>query len=164
MDPRAVAPAEILRINTKLFRNCLHGMGQAQAESRPSGESNSALWVAAHMVKARYGLLKWLGAERPNPLPPALLAAKSIDEVHDWPSVADVLAAWADASHALRDRLAAMTAAQLGTPVEARFPLFEQTTFALLTFMVQHDAYHLGQLSVLRKLAGLPGMSYTDPS
>ena len=34
----------------------------------------------------------------------------------------------------------------------------------LLTFMVQHDSYHLGQLSLLRKLAGLPGMSYTDPS
>ncbi len=164
MDPRAVAPAEILRINTKLFRNCLHGMSQAQAEARPSGETNSALWVAAHMVKARYGLLKWLGAERPNPLPAGLMTAKSIDEVNAWPPVADVLAAWTEASHALRDRLAAMTAAQLSTPVEVRFPVFEQTTFALLTFMVQHDTYHLGQLSALRKLAGLPGMSYTDPS
>ena len=163
MDPRAVAPAEILRINTKLFRNCLHGMSQAQAEGRPSGETNSALWVAAHMVKARYGLLKWLGAERPNPLPAALLAARSIDEVRDWPPVADVVAAWTEASHALRDRLAAMTAGQLSTPVDVRFPVFEQTTFALLTFMVQHDSYHLGQLSVLRKLAGLPGMSYTEP-
>ena len=164
MDPRAVAPAEILRSNTKLFRNCLHGMTQQQAEGRAPSEANSALWVAAHMVKARYGLLKWLGAERPNPLPAALMAAKSIDDVHAWPPVADVLAAWADASHALRDRLAAMTAAQLSTPVDVRFPVFEQTTFALLTFMVQHDTYHLGQLSMLRKIAGLPGMSYTDPS
>jgi uncharacterized damage-inducible protein DinB len=163
MDSRAVAPAEILRINTKLFRNCLHGMTQAQAEARPSGQTNSALWVAAHMVKARYGLLKWLGAERQNPLPAALLAARSIDEVREWPSVPDVLAAWTDASHALRDRLAAMTPAQLSAPVEVRFPVFEQTTYALLVFMVQHDSYHLGQLSVLRKLAGLPGMSYTEP-
>ena len=163
MDPRAVAPAEILRINTKLFRNCLHGMTQEQAQARPSGETNSALWVAAHMVKARYGLLKWLGAERRNPLPGTLLTARSIDDVREWPALPDVLAAWTDASHALRDRLAAMTAAQLSTPVEVRFPVFEQTTFALLVFMVQHDSYHLGQLSVLRKLAGLPGMSYTEP-
>ncbi|HEX8725541.1 MAG TPA: DinB family protein [Gemmatimonadaceae bacterium] len=163
MDPRAVAPAEILRINTKLFRNCLHGMTQEHAQARPSGETNSALWVAAHMVKARYGLLKWLGAERRNPLPETLLAARSIDDVREWPALADVLAAWTDASHALRDRLAAMTAAQLSAPVEVRFPVFEQTTFALLVFMVQHDSYHLGQLSVLRKLAGLPGMSYTEP-
>ncbi|MGH7670767.1 MAG: DinB family protein [Gemmatimonadaceae bacterium] len=164
MDPRVVAPAEILRVNTKLFRNCLHGISQQQAEARPTGQTNSALWVAAHMVKARYGLLKWLGAEIPNPLPGALLAAKSIDEVREWPSVDDVRSAWSGASHALRDRLAAMSAVQLSTAVDVRFPVFEQTVFALLTFMVQHDSYHLGQLSLLRKLAGLPGMSYTDPS
>jgi uncharacterized damage-inducible protein DinB len=164
MDPRAVAPAEILRINTKLFRNCLHGMTQEQVERRVSSDTNNPAWVAAHMVKGRYGLLKWLGAERPNPLPAALVAAKSIDDVRAWPAVPDILAAWADASHGLRDRLAAMSAAQLSAAVEVRFPVFEQTVFALLTFMVQHDSYHLGQLSVLRKLAGLPGMSYTDPS
>ena len=30
-----------------------------------------------------------------------------------------------------------------------------------LTFLVQHDSYHLGQLTFLRKLAGLPAMRYT---
>jgi uncharacterized damage-inducible protein DinB len=29
-----------------------------------------------------------------------------------------------------------------------------------LTFLVQHDSYHLGQLSLLRKWAGLPAMRY----
>jgi len=163
MDPRAIAPAETLRINTKLFRNCLHGMSQAQAESRPNDGTNSALWVAAHMVKARYGLLARLGAARANPLPDTLVNAKRIDDVREWPSVTDVLAAWADASHELRDRLAAMTPDELRAPVDVRFPVFEQTVFAVLVFMVQHDSYHLGQLSMLRKVAGLPGMSYTDP-
>jgi uncharacterized damage-inducible protein DinB len=31
----------------------------------------------------------------------------------------------------------------------------------LFGFMVQHDSYHLGQLSLLRKRAGLPAMSYS---
>jgi uncharacterized damage-inducible protein DinB len=161
MDPRVIAPAEILRVNTKLFRNCLAGMTQQQAESRPDGFGNSALWVAAHMAKARYGLLARMGAARANPLPAGLVNAKGILDVSAWPPLADVLAAWTDASHALRDRLAEVTAAELDAAVDVRFPVFEQTVFAVLVFMTQHDSYHLGQLSALRKLAGLPGMSYT---
>lgn len=163
MDPRVIAPAETLRINTKLFRNCLHGMSQAQAESRPADGTNSALWVAAHMVKARYGLLKRFGDERPNPLPADLMSAKRIDDVAAWPPLSDVLAAWTDVSHGLRDRVASLTAAELDAPVEVRYPVFEQTQLGVLIFLVQHDTYHLGQLSMLRKVAGLPGMSYTDP-
>ncbi len=30
----------------------------------------------------------------------------------------------------------------------------------LLTFFVQHDSYHVGQLVLLRKHAGLPAMQY----
>jgi uncharacterized damage-inducible protein DinB len=164
MDPRVIAPAETLRINTKLFRNCLHGMTQTQAEARPADGGNSALWVAAHMVKARYGLLKRLGVERANPLPAELINAKGIDDVTVWPAVADVLAAWTDVSHVLRDRLPQLTAAELDAKVEVRFPVFEQTQFAVLVFMVQHDSYHLGQLSMLRKVLGMSGMSYTDPA
>lgn len=160
MDPRIVAPAEALRLNTKLFRNCLADMTQAQAEARPDGFGNNALWVAAHMVKARYGMLKWLGAERANPLPAELVAARGITDVTAWPALDDVRAAWTDVSRALRDRLAAITSPELDAAVEVRFPVFEQTTFALLAFMTLHDTYHVGQLSVLRKLAGLPGMSF----
>ena len=30
----------------------------------------------------------------------------------------------------------------------------------MLVFLVQHDSYHIGQLSLLRKYAGLAAMSY----
>jgi len=30
-------------------------------------------------------------------------------------------------------------------------------------FLTQHETYHLGQLSLLRKQAGLPAMSYREP-
>lgn len=163
MDPRIIGVAETLRINTKLFRNCLHGMAQQQAETRPNANTNSPLWVASHMTKARYGLLKRFGDERPSPLSVELMTAKGIDDVHVWPSVAQVLAAWTDASHGLRDRLPQLTAADLNAKVEVRFPVFEQTQFAVLVFMTQHDSYHLGQLSMLRKVVGMSGMSYTDP-
>lgn len=158
-----IAPAETFRLNTKLYRNCLHGMTQQQAEARPGEETNNALWIASHMAKSRYVLLKRLGAERTNPLPAYLMAAKRIDDVASWPAISQVLSAWTDASHGLRDRLAQLTAAELDAKVEVKFPVFEQTEYGVLVFLAQHDSYHLGQLSMLRKVLGLPGMSYTNP-
>ena len=40
-------------------------------------------------------------------------------------------------------------------------PLEDSSVLGLFGFMVQHDSYHLGQLSLLRKYAGLPAMSYS---
>ena len=39
-------------------------------------------------------------------------------------------------------------------------PGVDRTRLGALTFLVQHDSYHIGQLALLRKPAGLPAMSY----
>ena len=40
-------------------------------------------------------------------------------------------------------------------------PIDDTSVLGLLGFMVQHDSYHLGQLSLLRKHCGLPAMAYS---
>src|SRR5262245_66135107 len=104
MDPRIAAIADILRLNTKLFRNCLDGFTDAQARVRPSATMNSAAFVAAHVADARYLMLRVLGAERPNPLASYLAGSRSIDEIVTLPTLAESQAAWTDAARALRDR------------------------------------------------------------
>ena len=161
MDPRVAPLAETLRLNTRLFRNCLDGMSDEQARVRPSASTNSAAFVAAHLVESRHLLLKILGAARQSPLQRYLTGQSSIEEIQIWPARAEVLAAWTDASHALRDRLAAMSVTELDGPNPTRFPVSDMTVLAVLAFLVQHDSYHIGQLSLLRKFAGLPAMRYT---
>ncbi|MGQ0703632.1 MAG: DinB family protein [Gemmatimonadales bacterium] len=160
MDPRVTPLADILRLNTRLFRNCLQDLTDEQARMRPSPTTNSAAFVAAHLAESRYFLLKLLGAERPSPLDRYLSGWKSIEQIQEWPTLAQVRDAWTEASHALRDRLDAMTAAELDAPNPTRFPVREQTVLGVLGFLVQHESYHVGQLSLLRKYVGLPAMSY----
>jgi uncharacterized damage-inducible protein DinB len=161
MDPRISALTSILRLNTKLFRNCLDGITDDQAATRPSSTTNSTAFVAAHVADARFYLLTVLGAQQPNPLATYLAGAKSIDDVKEWPSLDVIQRAWTDASHALRDRLDVMTPAELDAPVTTHFPLADQTVIGALTFLVQHDTYHIGQLALLRRHVGLPAMRYT---
>ncbi|HEV8357200.1 MAG TPA: DinB family protein [Gemmatimonadales bacterium] len=160
MDPRVAPLAETLRLNTRLFRNCLAGLTEEQARARPSATANSAAFVAAHVADSRFFLLKMLGATRPCPLERYLGGRKGIDEITEWPSLAQVHEAWTEAAHALRDRLAAMTPADLDAGAVSGFPIEDQSVLGVLTFLVQHDSYHVGQLSLLRKIAGLPAMSY----
>ena len=159
MDPSVAALAGILRLNTKLFRNCLDGLSDEQARVRPSGTTNNASFVAAHLADSRYYLLKALGAERANPMAEYVAQVRGIDDMTRWPALAEIQSAWTDASHALRARLDSLTAQELDGPAGARFP-GDSSMRAALMFMVQHDSYHVGQLSLLRSHAGLPAMSY----
>ncbi len=160
MDARIGPLAEILRLNTVLFRNCLDGLTDAEAGVRPSGETNSAAFVAAHLTNSRYFLLKQLGVDEPDPLARYLDGRKAISEVAQLPPLSEVQDAWTRVAHLLRDRLATLSGAELEAATTMRFPLSDGTLLSTLTFLVQHDSYHVGQLSLLRKYCGLPAMKY----
>jgi hypothetical protein len=56
MDPRITPLPEILRLNTRLFRNCLDGVTAEQAGPRLSASTNSAAFVASHLTEASAAL------------------------------------------------------------------------------------------------------------
>jgi uncharacterized damage-inducible protein DinB len=161
MDPRIAPLAEMLRLNTRLFRNCLSDLSDEQAQLRPSDDCNSVAFLAAHLVESRHYILSTLGAARANPLERYTGSWKSIAEISEWPSLADMAAAWGAVSEALAERLAAISTAELDAPITTQMPLESRTVLGMLIFLVQHDSYHVGQLSLLRKYAGLPAMSYS---
>ena len=160
MDPRVSMLAEILRMNTRLFNNCLAGMSEEQAHRRPTPTTNSAAFVAAHVADARYFVLGPLGAAAPSPLAPYVGEWKSIDQVTDWPTLDQIRTAWTGAAEALDRRLATITAAELDDGSKVPFSVGPNSILGFLTFMVQHDSHHIGQLASLRKFVGLPAMSY----
>ncbi len=160
MDPRLTPLSDILRLNTKLFRNCLKDVTDAQAAVRPSGTTNSLAFVAAHVTDARFDLLKLIGAEQPNPLAALLEGAQGIDDLKALPPLAEIERAWTQASRALRERLDGLSSMEVDASIECPFPLPNPTPLSVTTFFAQHDSYHVGQLALLRKYVGLPAMSY----
>jgi hypothetical protein len=112
------------------------------------------------MVESRYYLLGHMGTKRPSPLGDRV-GWKSLIEITSWPTLDEVKAAWTDASDALDKQLRAMTPQDADTKIETQFPIESKTKLGMLGFLTQHDSYHLGQLSLLRKTCGLPAMSYS---
>lgn len=156
-----VAPLhEIFKLNSKLFLNCLDGMTQDQARWRPGPSTNNAAFIALHMVDARHHLAKLLGLVVDHPFGAMLKEAKSVDDIKQWPSLDEIRAAWKDVTGALHDRFKQLTAAELAQPCPVTFPTDDRSLAGGLAFLLQHDSYHLGMLSLLRKQVGLASMSY----
>ena len=160
MDPRAQPLAAILRLNTRLLRNCLDGVSDEMARIRHAAGVNSAAFIAAHVTDSRFFLLRTLGGSLDNPLSAMLDEANGIDDITDWPSLDAIRAAWMNVSSAIDTLLDAVSPDDLDAAIDAKLPGVERTRLGALTFLVQHDSYHIGQLAMLRKSAGLPAMSY----
>lgn len=160
MDPRLALLAATLDLNTRLFGNCLDGVTDEQASQRLVVGTNSVAFIAAHMADSRYFALKLTGAAAENPLAPMLEGAKTLDDVKGALPLDGTRAAWAAVSHALQVALGTLTSEQLDAPGNMRFPIADKSLLGVLAFLVQHDSYHLGQLSLLRRQLGHSGMSY----
>jgi hypothetical protein len=88
-----------------------------------------------------------------------LEGAKTLDDMKGALPLDGTRAAWASVSQALQDALGTLTAGQLDTPSNMRFPIADKSLLGVLAFLVQHDSYHLDQFSLLRRQLGHPGMS-----
>jgi uncharacterized damage-inducible protein DinB len=156
-----VAPLKrTLDLNTRLLVNALDGLDDEAAQKRIHG-TNHVAFLACHLVDTRHYLARALGLESESPFKEALEEARGIDDVKEFPGLDAIRDAWKDVSGTLSTRLAALTAADLEKPAEAAFPIEEGgTTLGCLTFLLQHDSYHLGQVALLRRALGFPAMSY----
>lgn len=161
MHPSVAPLKRMVDLDTRLFVNCLDGMGEAQALERPGGSGNHAAFLAAHLVDARHFLAKALGLPGDSPFKEALENAKGIDDVDTFPSLDAIRGAWAEVSARLSKRLERLDEEALSSEAPASFPIEGgDTLLGCLTFLVQHDAYHVGQLALVRRLVGLPAMAY----
>ena len=161
MNPLVRPLHAALRLNTRLFHNCLEGVSDEAARRRPDGRANSVAFIALHLVDSRHFWAKLVGAEAENPFAALLEPARGIDDLAELPPLAEVRPAWDHVSAALDARLPALTDAELAAEPAQRFYPDDPSLLGALAFLVQHDAYHVGQMALLRKQLGLPAMRWS---
>ena len=159
MHPAIQPLAAILSLNRRLLLNSLDGMSEKAARAR-AGDGNSAAFIAVHLIDARMYLLKGLGGAMPHPFGSRLKKVKTIDEMTWYPTLEEIRAAWEAVSARLDARLSKLTAKDLAKKSRVRFPIADRTRLGMLAFLAQHDSYHIGQISLLRRAGGLPPMKY----
>jgi uncharacterized damage-inducible protein DinB len=128
---------------------------------RPSPAGNCLNWVLGHLVCIYNNVLPLLG-ESPVPEQAALKrydrGSAPITNPADAMNIADLIRAWDESVKRVDAGLAKLTSEQLEQPVPnspTNNP--NETVRSLLSSIAFHQAYHAGQLGVLRRIAGKPG-------
>ena len=153
--------AELLRLNRRLFRACLQNIADEDAVARPQG-LNSMTFIFLHVVDARYNLAGLLGPALDSPLAD-FADVTSIDEAGELPRLAELIEAWEAVSRVVTDRVAGLSKEAAALPSPDDFPIDDPTILGAVAFLVQHESYHLGQLGLLRRQLGYPGMEWRQP-
>ncbi|MBT8479530.1 MAG: DinB family protein [Gemmatimonadetes bacterium] len=144
----------ILELNAALFRKALDGVDQAAAERRPNDHTNSLAFIACHALDARFYLLKLAGHERTNPWQSLFDAANDVSTMKEYPPLYEVLAEWDELHEATLGFLAEMSPAELDAESSAQFPTEDRSTLGGIAFLAFHEAYHVGQMGLVRKYLG----------
>jgi uncharacterized damage-inducible protein DinB len=153
--------ASVLRLNTRLFMNCLEGVAEEKAIERPSGATNSLAFVACHLVDSRHYLARYLGLDEVNPLANVLADVTSIEDVDELPPLGELKQAWRSVASVVEACVEGLSEEECRVPSRQRFPVDDPTVLGAVGFLVQHESYHIGQMALLRKYLGYPAMKYS---
>jgi uncharacterized damage-inducible protein DinB len=159
MEPAAAPLATILELDTDLLLNCLADLTEAESLAQLPGGGNSLMFLAAHLTDTRHYLATWLGRPLDNPVAACLAGARTIADIRSWPSLDQIRTAWIEVGRHVVTTLADAGADALGETLTHPLSL-DGTRLGLVAFLVQHDAYHVGQAAFLRRQLGRPAMSY----
>lgn len=162
MDPHCVALHTIAELNRRLFLSCLDGLTDAQLSARLSESTSSVLFLASHLLDARAYLVTLAGGTLSHPLVEQLRSVTTIEELPTVPSLGHLRSGWETVSVALLNRLPALRAEELARASADRMPVLDQTVLGAITFLLQHESYHLGQLAMLKKHLTGKAMKYTS--
>lgn len=162
MNDRIAPLYEIMALNTRLFRNTLAGVDDASAQIRPGPEANNMTFIAVHLLDARAWMARFLGLQYRHPFEDELASVTSIDDVERFPELESIVTAWNDVSGRLGERLPSLTGEEIERESEQEFPIGDRSVLGGMTFLLQHESFHIGQLALLRRLLGFGAMSYAE--
>jgi uncharacterized damage-inducible protein DinB len=150
--------AEILTLNNSFYDKSFDKLDDEMAGTQFAPNTSSVTWLLAHLATARFQMGGLIGIQKEVPW--GGVFAYGIEQIeHDKiPPLPEIKECWAGVSEAIMGRLPELADSVLSAEPPTQFPTSEKTTLAALAFLTQHEVYHLGQLSYIRRLLKEPGL------
>ncbi len=150
-------------LNTRLYNNVLDSINESESNTRNSEHTNHIKWVSGHLLNTRMdGFSRLTGGESDTTYQALFGRGSALDVNASYPSIEELKSKWISISEEISNRFLHMSEDLLDSPAPGQSPVSanDPSFRGLLAFLVSHECYHIGQLSILRKLSGKPAMSY----
>src|SRR5580658_10056492 len=135
-------------MHTRLFNNVTEGITDQESNTRPNGRVNHIKWIAGHMLHSRLNTItKMTGGEPDNTYGALFGRSVSLDPNASYPSLEEITSKWNAASSIISDRLNNIPEDVLASKSPVQAPIADDTMRGMFSFLISHEAYHVGQLS-----------------
>jgi hypothetical protein len=155
MEKKPVAPliAEFSR-NKLILGHILADFTEEEIR-RTTGGGNPALWILGHIAMVRLSLGRRIGLESDTRYWESAFG-KGSDAAAPLPNVSkDSLLAEIEAGHGpLMNQISGLSAEQLSGDSGRQYPDGGNDVYGMIAFLAWHEAYHLGQLGLIRSCLG----------
>jgi hypothetical protein len=159
-NPSVTPLIEQFQLQSRLFNNVLDGIKSTDNSKRVSDNLNHVSWQAGHVVFARYLLAGTLGIKDANPYDELYSNFRPLDPNVKYPGVEEAKAKFAEITGKIIPALQNITDENLSAALPFKIPIGDNTVRGMIAFLSHHEAYHIGQLSTLRKYLGYGPMKY----
>lgn len=142
------------------FLNSLADISEEESHKQMADNLNPIKWVAGHVVNTRMSLLAILTGKAQDTNYNKLFGKGSSNKIDSsFPTIEDIQLKWNSVSVQLSEYISSLSEDTLLSPPPFQTAIPNTTLHGLIAFMVIHEAQHIGQISILRKLLGKQAMS-----
>jgi uncharacterized damage-inducible protein DinB len=161
MNTSATALKSQFDLHTRLFNNVLDSVDDTDANAQNDERINHIKWVAGHLLNMRVSSLTRLTGGQPDESYVAQFArGTALEPGAVYPPISAITGKWNETAARISEGFTHIPEEALSATTPAKSPIADDTMRGLFAFLMSHEAYHIGQLSILRKLAGKEAMSY----
>ena len=121
--------------------------------------TNSVTWLLGHVAGSRYLSCTVLGGNVTFPHADLFARGSHVDDPAKLPGVAELSDLWATGGGHLLELMDTAGAELLAAPGPERVPSTDKTVLGAINFLTLHECYHLGQMGLIRKAHGYPGIA-----
>jgi len=146
-------------LHTRLFNNALDAISDDETNSQASEKINHLKWLAGHLVSSRFSFKDMAQLDLENPFQGKFGRKNPIDPHAEYPSIEAIKECWNQIAAPISEALGNLPAEVLEAE-GPRVPLGEGKMGDFIDFLMHHEAYHLGQMGLLRKYLGKEALSY----
>ena len=161
MEDRLKPLALQLELNERLLLNAIRDFPQDQWLRRLEDTANHAAFLALHLLDARCFMLRLLGIAVSHGFEEVGEDATRLEDIPEFPPPMAVAESWRRVNSDVGSALEEMDPEVLESRAPHEFPVDDSTVFGAIAFLAQHEAYHLGQLGIIRRAVGLAPLSYS---
>lgn len=151
-------------LHQRLYNNVLSNFTDEETNQRLHGNTkiNHVKYIAGHLLNSQYGLgfiagvnhmVKW------NDLFAVMGQSEAKDGI-EYPDIAEIKTEWNQIHNRIRNGLDELTPEKLNMKPPAPFDQVADSVGELWAFINHHQAYHIGQIGILRRGFNKEPMSY----